>query len=254
MSRMEPTVESMTNEELARFAVDLFHRIAVHHGLWFTEIIHQMGMEKALGVMEEAYSRSYDVQMKRLGRFFGFEMKEGVPAPLAALPRESLLTLTEEIAKNWLANDGLWFQAVEFDNGMFDAKRCNDSCWARFSPFEAWSIKRFLGLPKAGGLKALKTALGHRLYARINRQSIVEESENSFVFMMNECRVQAARKRKGLPDYPCKSAGIVEYPYFASAVDPRIRTECVGCPPDEHPDEWFCAWRFTLTDGDESTA
>jgi hypothetical protein len=63
---------------------------------------------------------------------------------------------------------------------------------------------------------------------------------------MNECRVQAARKRKGLPDYPCKSAGLVEYPYFATAIDDRIFTECIGCPPDEHPEEWWCAWKFML--------
>jgi hypothetical protein len=249
MTELETPFASMTKEELGRFVVDLFHRIALHHGLWFTEIIHQMGMERALEVMEEAYSRSYQVQMNRLAGFFGFELQDGVPAPLLAMPRESLLGLTEEVAKNWLANDGLWFQAVEFGNGMIDAKRCNDSCWARFSPFEAWSIRRFLGLPKAGGLEALKTALGYRLYARINRQSIVEETDRSFVFTMNECRVQAARRRKGLPDYPCKSAGMVEYPYFARAVDARIHTECVGCPPDDHPEEWFCAWRFSLPSG-----
>ena len=64
--------------------------------------------------------------------------------------------------------------------------------------------------------------------------------------LYDECRVQAARKRKGLPDYPCKSAGMVEYPAFARTIDSRIRTECVGCPPDDHPAEWFCAWKFTL--------
>jgi hypothetical protein len=39
---------------------------------------------------------------------------------------------------------------------------------------------------------------------------------------------------------------MVEYPTFASTIDSRIVTECVGCPPDEHPDKWFCAWKFTL--------
>jgi hypothetical protein len=82
-------------------------------------------------------------------------------------------------------------------------------------------------------------------------QSIVEETEDSFVFQMNECRVQAARKRKGLDDYPCKSAGLVEYAYFARTIDFRIETECVGCPPDAHPDEWFCAWRFTMKSSQE---
>jgi hypothetical protein len=152
----------------------------------------------------------------------------------------------DSVAVNWLANDGVWFQAVEFSSGMNDAKRCNDSCWAQFSPFEAWSIKKFLNLPEKPGLDGLKKALNFRVYARINTQSIVEEGPDSFVFQMNECRVQSARKRKGLDDYPCKSAGLVEYTYFAGAVDSEIHTECIGCPPDDHPEEWYCAWRFKI--------
>jgi hypothetical protein len=58
--------------------------------------------------------------------------------------------------------------------------------------------------------------------------------------------VQAARKRKGLNDYPCKSGGMVEYTYFARSIDERIITECIACPPDAHPDEWYCAWRFRM--------
>jgi len=246
MSQQIPTVEQMDQKDMARFVVDLFHRIVVHHGLWFVEVEHQMGMEKALEMMEGAFKKSFEIQFSRLGKVLGFEMKEGLPAPLLDMPKERLLELADNVAKNWIANDGVWFQTIEFERGMFDAKRCNDSCWVRFSPFEAWSIKQFLGLPRFAGLDGLKKALGLRLYARLNRQSIHEENEESFVFQMNECRVQAARKRKGLDDYPCKSVGVVEYPYFASAVDPRIKTECIGCPPDSHPDEWFCAWRFTL--------
>jgi len=92
----------------------------------------------------------------------------------------------------------------------------------------------------------LKAALHFRIYAGINVQSIIDESPQSIIFQMNDCRVQSARKKKGMEDYPCKSAGVVEYRTFASTIDPRIVTECVGCPPDAHPDEWFCAWRFKL--------
>jgi hypothetical protein len=160
------------------------------------------------------------------------------------MPEEDLLELMKNIGVNWIANDGVWFQCVEFKYGMNDAKRCNDSCWAHFSPFEAWSIKEFLNLPENPGLEGLKKALSFRMYSRVNRQSIVEEKDDSFVLQMNDCRVQSARKRRGLEDYPCKSAGLVEYTYFAESIDSRIRTECVGCPPDGHPSEWFCAWRF----------
>ena len=69
------------------------------------------------------------------------------------LPEEKLDELIESVAVNWLANDGVWFQAVEFTQGLFDAKRCNDTCWAHFSPFEAWSIRNFLGLPKTRAWK-----------------------------------------------------------------------------------------------------
>ncbi len=154
----------------------------------------------------------------------------------------------DSVALNWLANDGVWFQAVEFTSGMTDAKRCNDSCWAHFSPFEAWSIKRFLNLSENSGLEGLKRALNFRLYSCINTQSIIDEEPDSFVFQMNECRVQSARKLKGLDDYPCKSGGMVEYTYFARAIDPAISTECIACPPDAHPDEWYCAWRFKINE------
>jgi len=238
--------EELGREELARLAIDFFHRTIVHHTLWFAEVEHQMGMSKALDILGAAWEKSYAVQMKRLSEILGFEMEKGVPKALLTMPKEELLRLLGDLGRNWIAGDGIWFQTVEARDGIWDAKRCNDSCWARFSPFEAWSIRRFLDLPEAPGLSGLKRALGFRLYARINVQTILDESPESIVFQMNDCRVQAARKKKGLTDYPCKSGGLVEYRAFAETIDPRIRTSCIACPPDDHPPEWFCAWRFTL--------
>ncbi|PIY24395.1 MAG: cytosolic protein [Deltaproteobacteria bacterium CG_4_10_14_3_um_filter_51_14] len=238
--------EDMSQEDMARFVLDMFHRIAVHHTLWYMEVEHQMGMEKALKTMGVAWDQSRDIQLAKLAKFFGFSMIKGIPEPLLKMPKENLLRLADDVGKNWLANDGVWFQAVEFAHGMNDAKRCNDSTWARFSPFEAWSIRRLLDLPPRPGLDGLRRALKFRMYARVNIQSIIDDDDGSVIFRMNDCRVQSARKRKGLPDYPCKSVGLVEYAYFAEAIDPRITTECIGCPPDDHPDEWYCAWRFRL--------
>ena len=241
-------VEDLNQEEMAGLVLNMLHRLVMHYGFWFFEVEKRLGREKAMVIMRLASKRSYEAQMPRIGESLGFQIRDGIPKPLLDMSRESLTSFLDNIAKNWLANDGVWFQAVEFTTGMSEAKHCNDSCWTKFSPFEAWSIKEFLGLPTEAGLSGLKKALGFRLYARINLQSIIDESPNSIVFQMNECRVQSARKRRGLPDYPCKSAGVVEYTSFASAVDSRITTECIGCPPDSHPDEWYCAWRFRLAD------
>ncbi len=243
---MTDTMEELPPDDRTRLLLDMVQRMILHHGIWYTEVRHQLGQEKALALLKKQVERSVSLQLRRLSKVFGFPMTNGLPDFLRQLPAETMQQVLEQVSVSWLANDGIWFQAVEEDCGMNDAKRCNDSCWAVFSPVEAESIRHFLKLDRQPGLEGLKKALGLRLYAVINVQSIEEETEDSFVFQMNECRVQAARKRKGLEDYPCKSAGLVEYAYFARTIDPRIKTECIGCPPDNHPEEWFCAWRFTV--------
>jgi hypothetical protein len=62
---------------------------------------------------------------------------------------------------------------------------------------------------------------------------------------MDVCRVQEARRRKGLPDFPCKSVGIVEFEVFARTVDPRIHVRCLHCPP-EAPEGNYCGWEFIV--------
>jgi hypothetical protein len=242
------SIEEMSESDLGRYMVTMMHRMVMHHVLWFSEVKHQMGFEQAMEMLNQAFETSFQIQLKRLSKVLDFEIRDGLPAPLLDLSAEKKGELIGALCANWLVNDGVWFQTVEQTHGMNEAKRCNDSCWSQFSPVEAGLIRRFLGLSKKPGLEGLKKALGFRMYANINTQSIIDEGPNSFVFQMNECRVQVARKRKNLADYPCKSAGLVEYSYFAAAVDPRIRTECIGCPPDEHPEEWYCAWRFSMAE------
>lgn len=238
--------DEIDRKDLARLTIDMLHRTMVHHVFWFKEVEHQMGFDKALEVMETVYDKSLGIQLSRLGKLLGFKLIDGIPEPMLNMSKEKLTELIEAVAINWLAEDGIWFQSVESKHGMLDAKRCNDSCWAWFSPFEAWSIKRILNLSEQPGIEGLKAALQLRLYAKINVQSFIDESPNSIIFQMNNCRVQAARENKGMDDYPCKSAGMVEYTNFARAIDSRVKTECIGCPPDDHPKEWFCAWRFSI--------
>jgi hypothetical protein len=163
------------------------------------------------------------------------------------MSREQLQELMTNFAKNWLAHDGLWFQAVERRHGLDEAIEADAEAWERFSPIEAARIKQLLGLPERAGLDGLEQALELRLYAVLNRQTAEREGDR-LRFYMNECRVQSARRRKGLPDFPCKPVGLVEYSKFAEAIDPRIRTRCIACPPDDHPDEFYCGWEFWVVD------
>ena len=165
---------------------------------------------------------------------------------LEGLTKEELRDYIEDVSKNWLAIDGTWFQAVEKDFGLEKAIELDVAQWKRFTIIEAKRIMRRFNIQKNGGISALVKALNYRVYANINVQETVEISDNRCVFRMNNCRVQSARKRRNLPDFPCKSVGIVEYEDFAKTIDPRIKTKCICCPPDQHPDNYYCAWEFTI--------
>jgi len=162
---------------------------------------------------------------------------------LEDLSREDLIELVEMYAKNWLAHDGCWFLAAEEKFGLETAIELDTRAWACFSPLEARRIMQAFGIAEGGGLEALEKALDYRLYASINRQAAERVSGDTLRFRMVECRVQQARQRKGLPPFPCKSVGLVEYAQFARAVDPGIETTCVHAPPDAVTNS-FCEWEF----------
>jgi len=96
-------------------------------------------------------------------------------------------------------------------------------------------------------------AMSLRLYGVVNAQRAEwSEDRKCLHFFMDECRVQEARRRKGLPLFPCKQVGLVEFRTFAETIDPRISSMCLHCPPDA-PDDKYCGWEFTMTSSDEST-
>ena len=162
------------------------------------------------------------------------------------LSKEELLKIIDAYAKAWQAMDGAYFLALEKKYGMDIAIEMDKEAWKIFSPIEANRIMRDFGISQGGGLKALEEALEYRVYARLNKQSTEWIDENTLIFTMNACRVQLARNRKDLPDFPCKQVGEIEYSYFAETIDPRIKTRCLFCPPDEHPADAYCRWEFTL--------
>lgn len=162
------------------------------------------------------------------------------------LSKEEILELLKDAAKNWLAHDGLWFLEVEKHYGLKKAIELDKSAWEKFTVIEAKRIMERLKIKPGGGIIALIQALNFRLYAHINKQEIIKVNENKIIFRMNDCRVQLARKRNNLPDFPCKEVGIVEYSFFAQTIDPRIKTKCIACPPDPHPEEFYCAWEFYI--------
>jgi hypothetical protein len=239
-------VTELSREQLIDLVGLLMGDVFVHYGLWFTEAVRHHGVKTALEGDHRVLKQFYPLLVNRLAPHFGIELADGVPTAILSKSREDLLLLIADIAKTWVVGDGLWFQDLESRFGITEAKVVNDACWSHFAHMEAFKLKKYLGLGENGGLEALERALRLRVYSTINSHATSWDEDGSLLFKMTECRVQSARRRKNLEDYPCKSAGIVEHTEFALEIDPRIKTECVWCPPDRVPDQEFCTWRFRM--------
>ncbi|MHB1154461.1 MAG: DUF6125 family protein [Eubacteriales bacterium] len=163
------------------------------------------------------------------------------------LDKADLLKLIDIYSKNWLAMDGVWFQSVEQKFGMDEAIEHDKNAWRLFTVTEAGRIKDFLHLPERAGIDGLKQALQFRLYSNINKDEIIVDG-NMLIYRTLDCRVQNARKRKGMEFHPCKSVGIIEYTYFAKTIDDRFECEAVSCYPDITDDSCNCSWKFTLNE------
>lgn len=165
---------------------------------------------------------------------------------IQSLDKEELYELTQNFAKNWLAHDGCWFLAIEKEKGMDLAIEMDRQAWQMFTVVEAKRIMKFLDLPSNSGISGLARALKFRMYSLLNEDIVEILDEKILRYWVKTCRVQQTRRRKNLPDFPCKSVGIVEYSFFAKTIDDRFETECISCPPEITNDDYYCIWEFIL--------
>jgi len=164
---------------------------------------------------------------------------------LMEMPKQELVKLLFLQMRNLWAVDGLYYLGIEKELDTEGATVIDANVWQVMGKIEARRLRNELGM-NGNSIPALMDALRLTSWSLdLEHKEIIVKKDRA-ILRNPKCRVQLTRSKTGLPEFPCKRVRWGYLKAFAKELNPEIKVSCNVCPPDDHPDELWCEWEFTL--------
>lgn len=165
---------------------------------------------------------------------------------LDGMDEQQLRRYVDFLLYHYRVADAFWFIKVSEQFDQSTAERLNEEVWEQAGKLGARAIRQRFDIQERGLTGFVRAQRLYPWCTLIGFQ--IQEEDDQVTITVPSCPVQQARLDRGLDEYVCKEMHRREFTSFAAQIDPRIRVECEFAPPDPHPEDCFCRWRFFLAE------